>query len=169
VVAAALAPLLAVPAAELGRALADFALPPCDSKPDLLHWLPLLNRLDAWLEGCAARADAALRGAAVASDEAFPAEEAVAVLRASTALLDFIHNRHLYGSAEVRARRGATARPPASTRALGALPARAADARRRGAAPHHAAVRARRRRGGRGAGGAGGAGAPLGVARHSLA
>ena len=102
-----MAPLLAAPLSELGRAVSSFALPPSDSKPDLLHWLPLLNRLDAWLEGCAARADAALRGAAVASDEAFPAEEAVAVLRASTALLDFSHNRHLYGSAEVRARRGA--------------------------------------------------------------
>jgi hypothetical protein len=102
-VAAAMAPLLEAPLSELGRALASFALPPSDSKPDLLHWLPLLNRLDQWLEGCAARADAGLRGVASA-DEPFPTEEAVAVLRASAALLDCSHNRHLYGSTEVRAR-----------------------------------------------------------------
>jgi hypothetical protein len=98
-VAAALAPLLAAPLDELGRALAGFALPPCDGKPDLLHWLPLLNRLDEWLERCASRPDVALRGPA---SEPFPAAEALAVLRATALLLDFSHNRQLYGSAEVR-------------------------------------------------------------------
>ena len=97
-----MAPLLDAPLSELGRVAASFALPASDNKPDLLHWLPLLNRMDQWLEGCAARADAGLRG--VASEEPFPTEEAVAVLRVSAALLDFSHNRHLYGSAEVRAR-----------------------------------------------------------------
>ena len=98
--AAALAPLLAAPLEELGRTLAAFALPPCDGKPDLLHWLPLLNRLDEWLERCASRPDVALRGPAT---EPFPAADCLAVLRATALLLDFSHNRQLYGSAEVRA------------------------------------------------------------------
>ena len=119
-VAAAMAPLLEAPLSELGRAVASSTVPPSDNKPDLLHWLPLLNRLDQWLEGVAARADAGLRGVASA-DEPFPTEEAVAVLRASAALLDFSHNRHLYGSAEVRARRRAARAGGCGTRALGAL------------------------------------------------
>lgn len=124
--AAALAPLLAAPLSELGAALASFALPASDNKPDLLHWLPLLNRLDEWLERVAARPDVALRGAA---DEAFPTDQALAVLRATALLLDFSHNRQLYGSAEVRAPLPAAARcAPPSRASWGPL---GADVRRR--------------------------------------
>jgi hypothetical protein len=110
-VAAVQAPLLEVPLPELGRALASFTLPPGDAKPDLLHWLPLLNRLDELLERAAAHADVALATAPPADGEALPVGDVVAALRASALLLDFSHNRQLYGSAEVRGCARARARP----------------------------------------------------------
>ena len=114
-VAAVQEPLLAVPLDELGRALTGFARPPGDGKPDLAHWLPLLNRLDELLERAAARPDVALTGA---SAEPFPTDDVVAALRVSAALLDCSHNRQLYGSSEVRrVARGARVR---AARARGA-------------------------------------------------
>jgi hypothetical protein len=121
-VAAAQAPLLAVPLDALGDALAGFALPPSDSKPDLLHWLPLLNRLDELLERAAARPDVALTGACA---QPFPTEEVVAALRVTALLLDSSHNRQLYGSAEVR-RRAAAAPASRLRRARRPQPARRA-------------------------------------------
>jgi hypothetical protein len=117
-VAAVQAPLLLLPLSELGRALAGFVLPPSDNKPDLLHWLPLLNRLDELLERAAKRPDVALTGAAA---EPFPTEEVVAALRCTAALLDYSHNRQLYGSAEVRAACASGARNAALLRAAAAL------------------------------------------------
>ena len=101
--AAVQSPLLALPRSELAQALAAFALPPGDSKPDLLHWLPLLNLLDEVLEGAAGRADMALEGE---DSRPFPAEETLAALRVTALLLDGSHNRQLYGSAEVRGQQG---------------------------------------------------------------
>lgn len=97
--AAAQAELLAVaPGAAFAAALAAFSLPPGDSKPDLLHWLPLLNKLDELLEALASRKDVKLVGE---EESPFPTEEALAALRVTTLLLDGSHNRQLYGSAEV--------------------------------------------------------------------
>ena len=98
-----MAPLLDAPLSELGRVAASFALPASDNKPDLLHWLPLLNLLDEVLEGAAGRADVALEGE---DSRPFPAEETLAALRVTALLLDGSHNRQLYGSAEVRGQQG---------------------------------------------------------------
>jgi hypothetical protein len=104
------AELLALGEAEFAAALAVFSLPAGDSKPDLLHWLPLLNRLDEVLETAAVRADVRLLGA---EGTPFPSAEILAALRVTALLLEGSHNRQLYGSAEVRAvpRQLAVARP----------------------------------------------------------
>jgi hypothetical protein len=104
-------PLLALPVEELGQALASFALPPGESKPDLLHWLPLLNQLDELLRRATSRTDVAL---AAPDASPFPVGDTLAALRATTLLLDCSHNRQLYGSAEVRSGRVAGARAKAA-------------------------------------------------------
>lgn len=98
--AAALSPLLSCSEGELPGELSRFALPPSpDGRPDLLLWLPLLNRLDGLLEAAAARRDVRL---AAAEATPFPTPGCLSALRVTALLLDGAHNRQLYASAEVR-------------------------------------------------------------------
>jgi hypothetical protein len=123
-VAASLATLLPLTEDAFAAALGSFALPPSDAKPDLLHWLPLLNRLDALLERvCAAAPECALAPAALTS-QTLPRGVVLAALRLTTALLENSHNRQLYGSAEARgpSLRGAFAPSPAAGRLARAAP-----------------------------------------------
>lgn len=73
------------------------------SQGDLQQWIPALNHFDAFFAQCThGRADVQLTVPAAAPDPPFPTAACVAVLRATTTILDNCSNRSLWASHEVR-------------------------------------------------------------------
>lgn len=110
-VTAAMAPLLACLPSQVGEALVGWSPPqaPDGGRGDLHHYVPLLDAIDAYLEGVLrGRADIELRPPEPGAppDPPLPVPGLAAALRATTALLELCSNKHLYASQEVKHRDG---------------------------------------------------------------